>query len=420
MDSINIRQFMFAQPNGEAEQSSDKSYLSVANKLYHSWDSKGLLQEAPDDLKKVVCLGLTGYYQDIVSDAGVWRAFIDQCKELYGHYVPFHKDSEDYIVYELNRADVEFIVWYMLAFNSMQFRFCSPLEPSLIAVASELYSILEKEYDNIPVPENYKEMFDCELNNPEDTEKLYDLGQWLFWRNWLMVPPFQLTYATIYSQLVEIQHTAPSPEAARSQIEEIRNQVLTSMPTGPLALYLREWMSLILTGKMPSLKQDQPVNDEKAHPYYTAFIEANNGQELKFIHTYEELNDFFIHGMGWTPGEEHLPQFKGHTDFVLMATYNKGLMVAKNIAKCIKHPDNTLYDGKYADKFAFTLLSQRAVCPADMLIHICKNNWLPDAHFPEMANVSPCDNNIATSTSTVQENWDFIARVYLQEFYRAD
>lgn len=419
MDNINIRQFLFAQPNGDVEQSSDKIYLALANKLYHTWDTKHLLQEAPDDLKKVVCLGLVGYYQDIISDAGVWRAFINLCKKMYGNYVPFHKDNEEYIVYELNRADVEFVVWYMLAFNSMQFRFCAPTEPKLIKLAAELYDILEDEYDEIPAPAHYKDLFDCELHNSEDSETLYDLGQWLFWKNWLMVPPFQLSYANIYSQLVEIQHNAASPDIARTQIEEIRNQVLTSMPTGPLALYLREWMSLILTNKLQTPESHNNVDTDKEHPYYTAFMAANEGKEMKFIRTYEELNEFFIHGMGWNADEKHLPQFKGHTDFVLMATYGKGLMVAKNIAKCIKHPDNPLYDTEHAKKFAFTLLSQRAVCPSDMLIHICSNNWLPDANFPEMA-IAGKDGKSTDTCTLVRDNWDFIARVYLQEFYRAD
>lgn len=419
MDNINIRQFLFAQPKGEVEQSSDKAYLAIANRLYHHWDKNRLLQEAPDDLKKVVCIGLTGYYQDIVADAGLWRSFIDQCKERYGHYVPFHKDSEDYIIYELNLADVEFVTWYYLAFNSMQFRFCSPCDPRLKELAKAMYGILEDEYDEIPAPEHYKDLMDCELHDPEDTEKLYDLGQWLFWRNWLLVPPFQLSYSQIYSQLVEIQHTAPSPEAARSKVDEIREQVMTSMPTGPLALYLREWMGLVLDGKMPAADKN-PQEPASEHPYYTAFVKANEGRDMRFIHTYEELNDFFINGLGWAKGEEHLPQFKGHADFVLMATYDKGLMVAKDIAKSVKHPENPLYDREHASKFAFTLLSQRAVCPSDMLLHICRNGWLPDARFPEMPSVQNLEMTEEEQTALVADNWDFIARVYLQEFYRAD
>lgn len=139
MDSINIKQFLFYQPNGDKEQPTDKKYLAVANRLYHLWCEKALLQEVPDDLKKVVCLGLIGYYQDIISDAGLWRIFIDQCKNRYGNYVPFHKDSENYILYELNQADVEFVIWYYLAFNSMQFRFISPLDARILTSANELY-----------------------------------------------------------------------------------------------------------------------------------------------------------------------------------------------------------------------------------------------------------------------------------------
>lgn len=420
MDNINIKQFLVYQPNGEVEQPSDKAYLAVANRLYHHWVNKALFQEAPDDLKKVVCIGLTGYYQDIICDAGVWRIFIDQCKALYGNYVPFHKDSDNYILYELNHADVEFVVWYYLAFNSMQFRFLAPDDRLLLKLADELYHILEDEYDEIPEPANYKALMDCEIHNPEDVETLHDLGQWLFWRNWLLLPPFQLSYSQIYSQIVEIQHTSTDAQTARTRIDELRQEVMTALPTGPLALYLREWMSLLLEGKMPAQKHSADNSAPQEHPYYTAFVKANDGKAMRFIKTYDELNDFFIKGMGWAEGEEHLPQFMGHGDFVLMATFDKGLMVAKEIAKCVKHPENTLYDKQHAEKFAFTLLSQRGVCPADMLIYICKNGWLPDAVFPEAAAASSVPTDPKGATELVSGNWDFIARVYLQEFYRAD
>lgn len=191
------------------------------------------------------------------------------------------------------------------------------------------------------------------------------------------------------------------------------------MPTGPLALYLREWMSLVLDGKLPA-QRAQSSETPQEHPYYTAFIKANDGKTMRFVATYEELNNFFIDGMGWASGEEHLPQFKGHKDFVLMATYDKGLMVAKDIAGCVKHPENHLYNKTHAEKFAFSLLSQRAVCPSDMLLHICKHGWLPDARFPETATIGQAEISVSEATTIVSDNWDFIARVYLQEFYRAD
>lgn len=422
MDDIIMRQYLFTQPDGEVEQPTDKKYLAIANRMLHAWDKSGVLQEVPDDLKKVVCIGLIGYYQDIISDAGVWRTFIDECKRLYGNFVPFHKDSEEYVQYELNKADVEFLVWYLLAFNSMQFRYASPLHPGLMQLSATVYSVLEQEYDEVPAPHDYKVLFDCELHNPEYTETLYDLGQWLFWKNWLMYPPFQLTYTQIYSHFVEIQHTAPTPEAASKQISEMRDEILTAMPTGPLALYLREWLSLILDGKMPSQrKSKENTGEAKEHPYYTAFLKATDGGIIRFIRDYDELNRFFIDGLGWEKDEEHLPSFKSHKDFVLMVTPDKGLMVAKNIAKCIKHPANHLYDRDYAQKFAFNLISQRAVCPGDMLRYICQNGYLPDATFPEDATICNVNKGFdEENRKLVAENWDFLARAYLQEYYRGD
>ena len=426
MEDINIKQFRYAQPTGQVEQPSDPAYLKLANRLLHAWDKSGIMPDVHDDLKTVVCLGLLGYYQDIITDAGVWRSFIDECKRLYGNYVPFHEDNEEYILYELNRADVEFVLWYQLAFNSMQFRYISPQDRELLRLADRLYRILEDEYDEIVEPEDYTAIFDCELHDPESTMQLYDLGQWLFWKNWLMVPPFQLTYAQIYSQLVEIQQTAPDPETARKQIDEIREQAMTSLPTGPLALYLREWLSLILEGQLPKSKSKTARNDcaEAAaeggeHPYFTAFIKATNGARIHFLKTYEDLNRFFIEALGWAKGEEHLPQMKGHQDFVLCVTPDKGMMVAKNIAKCIAHPANPLYDREHARKFAINLLTQRAVCPGDMLRYICRNGWLPDAQFPERPSLTQAKQPHDT-TQLVAQNWDFIARAYLQEYYRGD
>lgn len=425
MEKLNIKQFMAFQPFPEHPHPVDNQYLEIANRLLQEWENSALMPHVPDELRSVVCLGLMGYYQDVVSDAGLWRTFINAHHSRYGYYVPFHYDETDYILYELNLADVEFMVWYLLAFNSMQFRYMSPTLPGLKQIASRLYHILEDEYDQVSEPVDYKEIFDCDMHDPEDAEKLYDLGQWLFWRSWLLLPPFQLTYSQIYSQIVEVSRSSKDQKEANEAVDQIRQQAMTQLPTGPMALYLREWMYLLLTGKMPSdktTKESDANMPKEDHPYYTKFIEANKGRVIKYIKTYGELNDFFINGMGWEADQEHLPAMKGHSDFVLMATPHEGLMVAKGIAKCIKDPDNPLYDMEHARKFAFTLLSNRAVCPADMLLYICKNGWLSDARFPETPSLeqAPSSDDDEQQALIIQREWDFLARVYLQEYYRAD
>ena len=79
-----------------------------------------------------------------------------------------------------------------------------------------------------------------------------------------------------------------------------------------------------------------------------------------------------------------------------------------------------MYDKSVARDKAFNLLSQRAVCPSDMLQYLCTNGFIPDARFPEGALLESQPLPDEEATALVRDNWDFIARVYLQEFYRAD
>jgi len=409
MQDINLKQFLLTQPDPKRPGSSTPHYLRLANRLLQVWHNRALMQDVPDDLKKVVCIALTGYYQDIISDAGVYRTFTDEHLRMYGYRVPFHADSEDYIDYELNLADVEFVLWYELAFNSMSHRFLYPRDPKLLELARVLYKVLEDEYEEIPDPDGYTYLFDADLLDPADTNKIHDLSQWLFWKNWLLLPPFQLTFTQIYQQWIETQHTSPTPEKAKELIEEDKRKAMSELPTGPLALYLRDWLSLLLTGKLPAKRRRNEAGTKEPHPLYTPFIEFTRGSDIAFVPDYRQLNEFLIEVFGWAKGEEHLPQFKNNRWFVLMVTPHGGLMVAKEIARCVKHPFNPFYDPEYARNFAFNLISQRGVCPGDMLRRLLSEGALPDARFPE-----------SDDTQLVADNADFLARAYLQEYYCAD
>lgn len=425
MKEITIKQFLFTQPEPSGENSTDNVYLSICNNLLRIWEDSGLMSEVPDELRQVVVIGIVGYYQDILCDTGLWRSFTEQSRRLYNKPVPFHDDTDDYIDFELNRSDIEFVLWYELAFNSMQYRYRYPRDPEMMELAEKFFSYLESKYEEIDNPEGYREFFDLELHDSQYSDKLYTFIHWLYWKNWLILPTFQLTFAQLYPDMIELQRNSSSPSDAEDKIEKFKNQIMASVPTGPLALYLKEWLNLIIERKTPrhkSLKYVSPDGDDsiKEHPYYTAFINANNGSPIRFISTYNELNDFFIKGMKWAEGEEHIPDMKGNSDFVLMATSHGGLMIAKNIAKCIKHPDNKLYDKDHARKFAFNLISQRGVCPGDMLRYICEKGWLPDATFPEYPSLREDMPTEEQRRKLAVEHLDFLSRAYLQEYYRGE
>lgn len=384
------------------ETETDNFYFDICNKLVEEAKNKQLFPSYPEKVVERAALSLIGYYQDVISDAGIWRSFISECRRLYGFPVPFYTTEKDeYEDYEMNQADVKFMVWYALSMNYENRRICNPLEKEIIDGAEAWYNLLEKFYDEAPIPANYRFSAELEIHNEEDRPEIMRLASWLFLHCYLMTPAFAMSLSELASEY---------DLTTEDGLLEMQKRLDISMwqdPTGPLALYLGEWLYLIVEGK----QAPQPRKEEgkEPHKYYTAFSQFTGGKTIKFFATYEELNRFFIDALGWNANENHLPQIKDENDFVLMVDPEKGMLLARNIAKCIACPENNLYNKEFAQHHAMDLLTERGLCPGDLLKRINSQGWLPDAHFPD-----------SQDFELVAKNADFIARCFLQQYYRGD
>ncbi|MDE6683210.1 MAG: DUF3843 family protein [Muribaculaceae bacterium] len=396
---ITKQDFLVWQPNYPEITETDPYYWELSNKLVDVAKGNPFYKELPQSVIKRVALCLTGYIQDVVSDAGIWRSFVEANRKLYGWSVPFHDTPEEYIDYELNREDVRFLVWYAIAMGYEDKRDIYPHNKGLLELADVWFEHLEGIYEDAPVPETYNISRGLDFNDQEDSKDIYRLGQWLFLHCYLITPAFSMTLGEIMSD----------PELRKQEnlpmLHERLEQSMMQDPTGPLALFISEWLYLILNGKLLKRKEE----NGEIHPYYDRFTKATGGKTIEFFDTYESMNRFFIEKLGWEAGEEHLPMMKGERDFVLMVNRNKGMLAARNVARCIASPENPYYDKEYSKDHAFDLLTVRGLCPGDLLRVIFENNWLPDARFPH-----------TDDTKLVGENRDFIARCYLQQYYVGD
>lgn len=403
---ISKEQFLLRQPAYPQVTLTDPYYYDVANRLASKIKNEKLLEDWPESVANRVALGLTGYLQDILTDSGIWRSFIERCHVLYGRWLPFYTTGDDYIPHELNEPDVRFLIWYTLCMNYEDRRVWNPMDEKIARTAEVLHAELDRIYEDpdAPVPEDYHISKGLELNNPAEADDVFHFGNWLFMYCYLMTPAYALTLAEMMAD--------PSLRDDKG-MEKLKHALEESMmedPTGPLALYLREWLFLIVEGKMPPSPKNQ--HDEESisgeHPYYTKFVEATGGERIQFFHTYEALNRFFIDALGWEEGE-NLAQLKPFSDFVLLVHPKKGMLAAREVAKCIKIPENPCYDEAFAREHAIDLLTERGLCPGDLLQYVLERKALPDAHFPG-----------SDDFRLVAENADFIARCYLQKYYRGD
>ena len=398
---ISKQQFILRQPAAPEETSTDAYYLDLANRLVDIAKERKLFTSYPEKVVERAAMAVVGYYQDAICDAGVWHTFVDECRRMYGCNVPFYDCGEDYMDYELNKIDVRFMVWYALSMNYEDLRVRNPFDTELTDGADAWWEELERVYDDSPLPEDYRLAHELEMHAEEDKEALYKLGNWLFMHCYLMTPAYAMTLSEIASEF------DLTKEDSVVELQKRMEQSMSEDPTGPLALYLGEWLYLIVEGKMPPALKKKVEAPE--HKFYTAFTKATGGKTIEYFATYADLNRFFIDGMGWAEGEEHLPMMKNEKDFVVMVNREKGMLLARNIARCIADPDNPLYDKGYAERHAIELLTERGCCPGDLLRKVCKNGWLPDAVFPG-----------SDDAGLVARNADFIARCFLQQYYRGD
>lgn len=396
---LNFESFLLAQPCYPDEKSTDPYYFNLANRLISVAKENGVAKSFHESIIDRAALCVIGYYQDMIADAGLWHGFVDECRRLYATPVPFFDVSDDYIDYELNREDIGFLVWYAVAMYSDD-RCIYPFDNSLVALADCWFDILDSVYDEAPTPEGFHLAHELDVFAEEDQEMILKLGSWLYLHSWLLRPAFALTS----SQLI----TEMSAEGKTNvEIADALQNTVKTEPTGPLALYIGEWVHLTVNHKLSCRKQKEEFKE--AHPSYSRLTNDTGGIPVKFINGYDNFNNYLISVLGWKPGENHLAQLKDCRDFVIMSNPKKGLLVAPDICRCINAPSNPFYDKDYAYEHAIELLTVRGVCPHDLLSYICVNGWLTDAHFPE-----------SVDTSLPQKYHDFIARCYLQLYYRGD
>lgn len=159
----------------------------------------------------------------------------------------------------------------------------------------------------------------------------------------------------------------------------------------------------------------QPVRDlSKMHAQvYAKFMEVNENRPIAYFASFEDMHSFLINKMGWpeNDGNKSFEALKEKKNFVLFVTEDKGLLIAVDIAEFIKDDKNPVYNEKEASVKSFLLFVNKGQCPIELLEYLEEEGKLADACLMDEKN------DRETGTRLVHENWDFIARMFLNEFY---
>ena len=246
---ISVKEYMERQLGNPKVAETDQFYLWIALRLAKLWDESPWLRGLDDAVRRDVVLAVTGYYQDVVADAGLWRSFTRLHNERCGSPLPHYGRSEDYVDYELNSDDVRYVVWWTIAGEAGS-EVLDPYDTELEALAMAFHMLLDQEYEEVPVPKQFNIAAEVDLDDPQYAQRIYDYAYWLYWRSFLLRP----------SSLAVMERATPEAHAiiaragerdARPLLLELNERLMSTQPAGPIPLTTAQWLHLIINDQLP-------------------------------------------------------------------------------------------------------------------------------------------------------------------------
>lgn len=240
---------MERQPNNPRVAETDQFYLWIALRLAKLWDESPWLRGLDDDVRRDVVLAVTGYYQDVVADSGLWRSFTRLHNLRHGSPLPHYGRGEEYIDYELNRDDVRYVIWWTIA-GEVGPDALDPHDAELEALAMTFHMLLDEEYEQTPVPRQWCVASEVDLDNPLDAQRIYDYAYWLYWRSFLLRPSSRAVMERAMPEAHTIIARAGESDA-RPLLLELNERLMASEPVGPIPLSTAQWLRLIIDDELP-------------------------------------------------------------------------------------------------------------------------------------------------------------------------
>ena len=246
---ISVKDYMERQPGNPKVEPTDRFYLWVALRLAKLWDESPWLRDLDDAVRRDVVLAVTGYFQDVVADGGIWRSFSRLHDDRHGTPLPHYGRSEDYVDYELNLNDVRYVMWWTVS-GERGSEVLDPQDAGLEALATAFHLLLEEEYEQAPVPRQFCVAGKLDLDNPLDARRIYDYAYWLYWRSYLLRPSSQAVMERATPEAHAIIARAGDSDA-RPLLLELNERLMFTEPAGPIPLTTAQWLKLIIDDELP-------------------------------------------------------------------------------------------------------------------------------------------------------------------------
>lgn len=273
MKKIYVKEWMSFQPYARQDET-DSYYVRVANHIAECL--VGMVGERYSAHSLYgIAIYLTLWFQDVISQTGIWEAFTNECRKRYGQPVPFMtpEEEKEYYPGEVNPEDLRFLLWhYFQSLEKQAGGVLNPENPGIEEVAQQLYDYLSEEYEVAPENTRLYDMLYGELFGENDYMRYRSILEWFHFCSYVGFEN-RSEFQDVVAAAVRMGDVNPSLLSY-----DVKQNILFEGRKNLLSLTSVEWLALV----------------GKTHPEAAQWAEVKFTPQGMFLYEGEDENALFV------------------------------------------------------------------------------------------------------------------------------
>jgi len=168
----------------------DSYYSRIATTLQSDIYDLPIMPVLDASITRQLAMTLTAYFEDLISETGVWMAVKNLYRKKYGTWLPFYDcEHDDYFNDDINIEDLKFLTWQTLARCKQSEQVPSPYGKAIETIAECAFDFFVDQFES--APSNDTLSFNvADILSHKDYYKLRELCNWLTINNKLTATPY--------------------------------------------------------------------------------------------------------------------------------------------------------------------------------------------------------------------------------------
>ena len=221
----------------------DQYYVGIANEIHKRLYSSTIADAFEEEENiRYTSLCLAAWFEDVISQTGIWQAFTAECRKRYGAYLPFYPIKGDYFLDEINLEDIRFLLWHHIQYLCRGISAINPENPGIEQTAQEIYGLLAEEYETAPENERMQEFLYHSAMGEEDFFHYREILDWFHYQCYFNIENVAQCRDEAERLLDDEKIT---PEMAETLIYATRTSLTFKGRRNLLSLTSPEWLALI-------------------------------------------------------------------------------------------------------------------------------------------------------------------------------